>query len=110
MIQPEQAKTNAAREGSLMSQIDALAFFTRSITVGEGQNKIVLVDIAKDVYPFLKGLSPKVADGIRAAIDLTMFDDYMPRFYIEHNCDHCGVGMTIETDPEMLYFRKCLAL
>jgi hypothetical protein len=93
-----------------MTRLDVLAFFTRSITVGEPGNQVVLTDLARDIYPFLKGLNPKIADAVRSNIDLGMFDEYMPKFYIEKECSSCGATMEINTDPELLFFRKGLAL
>jgi hypothetical protein len=48
-------------------------------------------------------------DAIKSTIDLSVFDEYMPNFYIEKECDHCGANLKVETDPEMLFFRKALA-
>ncbi len=110
MIQPDDMKDNIARSGQTMTQLDILAFFTRSITVGEPGNQLVLTDIAKDIYPFLKGLSPKVADGIRSTVDVSVFDEYMPNFYLEKECQSCGATMHIDTDPELLFFRKSMVI
>ncbi len=110
MIHPETLKDNIIKEGTIMSQLDVLVFFTKSITVGEPGSQTVLTDLTQDIYPFLRNLSPKVADGIRAAVDLSIFDEYMPEFYIQTQCEHCGEQQKTIVDPEMTFFRKSLAL
>ncbi len=110
MIHPETMKGNIAKEGTIMSQLDALVYFTRSITVGEPGQQTVLTNLTQDIYPFIQNLSPKIADGIRAAVDLSIFDEYMPEFYLQTTCDHCGADQRAIVDPEMTFFRKSLAL
>ncbi len=110
MIHPESAKDNISREGSMMSQLDVLTFFTRSITVGEPGQQTVLTNLMQDIYPFLKNLSPKVADGVRSVVDLSIFDKYMPTFYVNATCDKCGVQEEVVTDIELVMFRKSLSI
>ncbi len=110
MIHPDTMKENVAKEGNVMSQMDMMVFFTRSITVGEPGNQTVLTDLTQDIYPFLINLNPKIADGIRSTVDLTIFDDYMPDFYLNSDCDHCGASQKILMDTEITMFRKTLAL
>ncbi len=110
MIHPEQMKKNISNEGDIMSRLDMLVFFTRSITVGEPGNRTVLTDLTQDIYPFLNNLNPKIADGIRSKIDITVFDEYMPDFYITSTCSGCGNEQKINVDPEITLFRKSLAL
>ncbi len=110
MIHPETMKDNISKEGSVMSSLDMLVFFTRSITVGEPGSQTVLTDLTQDIYPFIRNLNPKIADGVRSTVDLTIFDDYMPDFYIESKCEHCGADQKAPVDPEITFFRKCLAL
>ncbi len=110
LINPETVKDNVAKEGSIMTQLDMLTFFTRSITVGNPGEEIVLTSLTQDIYPFIRNLSPKIADGIRSVVDLSIFDEYMPNFYIETPCSHCGVTQKAEIDVELIFFRKTLAV
>ncbi len=110
MLNPDGIKDNISKEGSLLSQADILIFFTRSITVGEPGSQTILTDLAQDIYPFIRNLSPKIADGVRSETDLTIFDDYMPNFYIESTCSHCATEQKAETDVELTFFRKSLAI
>ncbi len=110
LLQPENVKNNVANEGSILSRLDMLTFFTRSISVGNPGEETILTDLTQDIYPFLKNLTPKVADGVRSEIDLSMFDEYMPDFYIESDCKHCGIPQKVEIDVELIYFRKSLAV
>ncbi len=110
LLQPEDIKNNVSKEGTILTQLDMLTFFTRSITVGDPGEETVLTDLTQDIYPFVRNLSPKIADGIRSEIDLSIFDEYMPNFYIETPCTHCGVTQKAEVDIELIYFRKSLSV
>ncbi len=110
MLHPETLKDNIAKSGTLLTQLDMLVYFTRSITVGEPGHQTILTDLAQDIYPFIQNLSPKVADGIRSSTDLSIFDEYMPEFYIESTCDHCGAPQRVEVDVELMFFRKSISI
>ncbi len=110
MVHPQEAKDNVTQNGDILSHLDVLTFFTKSISVGDPGQETILTDLTQDIYPFLKNLSPKVADAVRSEIDLSMFNDYMPVFYVNATCDKCGAEERVEEDPELLYFRKCLSI
>jgi len=110
MLNPESLKNNISKEGSILSTLDVLTFFTKRIIVGDPGEETILTDLFQDIIPFLRNLSPKVADGIRSGIDLTVFDAYMPKFYTEKPCAHCGDMQKVEVDIELVYFRKSLAI
>jgi len=109
-LTPETAKDNLNKRGNIMSYVDNLVFFTRSLTIGDGDDEIILDDIFQDVYPFLKNIPPKVIDAIKNEVDLEYFDKYMPYFYIKATCSHCGAVEKISVDPELAFFRKTLSL
>jgi hypothetical protein len=110
LIQPEKAKDNIEKTGGLLSYSDNLSFFTKVIIVGEDQDKIVMTDVLQDIHPFLNNVPPKVVDAIKSNIDLTIFDKYMPNFYLETACTHCGAEEKITVDPEIAFFRKAISL
>ena len=99
---------NMAQTGELMTFSETLAFFTKKITVNTGNEVIVLTDLVQDIYPFLTKIPPKIGDAIKSSIDLTIFDDYMPDFYLENICENCGATDKEEVDIEMLFFRKAM--
>ncbi len=108
IIHPESIKDSVSKDGNILSGVEMLAYFTKSITVGEPGDQTVLTDMLQDIYPFIKNLSPKVADGIKSSVDLSVFDEYMPNFYVDSICDHCGTSQKVEVDVEMTFFRKSL--
>ena len=112
LINPEQAKNNIESTGGLLSYVDNLVFFTKVVIVGKAEDgdRDILTNTIQDIYPFLKNLPPKISDSIRNGIDLTVFDEYMPTFYIEAACDHCQTVEKIQVDPEISFFRKALSL
>ena len=109
LIRPEQARDNVHKKGAVFGFAENLIFYTRSITVN-GKERIVLTDLTQDIYPFLKNLNPKIKDAIRSTIDLSIFDKYMPRFYINAVCSHCGNPQEVYADPEISFFRKALSV
>ncbi len=110
MIHPETAKDNVTKDGDMMSQLEALTFFTRSIAVGNPGEETILTDLTQDIYPFLKNLSPRVADAVRTTIDLSEFNEYAPDFYVNSTCDKCGSSERVGMDLELTFFRKCLSI
>jgi len=110
VINPEQAKSNIQDTGSILSYMDNLVFFTKAIIVGEDQDKIVLTDVIQDIYPFLKNIPPKISDAVKNQIDLSIFDEYMPKFYLIGKCNSCGATEEIPVDPEISFFRKAISL
>lgn len=110
LVNPEQAKDNVNETGGLLSYTDNLVFFTKVLSIGEKDSRIVLTDVVQDVYPFLNNLPPKISDAVKNQIDLTIFDEYMPRFYLKTNCKHCRVEEEIDVDPEIAFFRKAISL
>jgi len=110
LINPNDLKENAKKSDTIYSFVDTLIFFTKSITITDNNTKTVLVDVAQDIYPFLKNLTPKILDTIRAEIDITIFDKYLPDFYIDAACTHCGHQEKINIDPELTFFRKTISV
>jgi hypothetical protein len=110
LLNPEQAKDNISQTGGLLSYVDNLIFFTKTIVVGEGNEKIVLTDLIQDIAPFLRNLPPKVADAVKNQIDLEIYGDYMPIFYLNTTCTKCGNQERIDVDPEIAFFRKTVSL
>jgi len=110
IINPDDAKSNLNKNGNIVSNIENLLFFIDSIEVGRGNEKIVLTDILQDIYPFLKGLPPKITDAIKNEVDTNEFDKYMPKFYLESNCARCDHKNKIDMDPEIAFFRKALSI
>lgn len=110
LINPDKAKENAKKTGGILSYTDNLVFFTKTITVGKGDDRIVMVDVVQDIYPFMKNLPPKVADAVKNEIDVTIFNKYMPNFYINTVCKHCGNKEVVAIDPELAFFRKALSV
>jgi len=110
LLNPEQAKENINQTGGLLSYTDNLIFFTKAIVVGEGDDRIVLTDLIQDIAPFLRNLPPKVADAVKNQIDLDMYSEYMPEFYLNTTCRHCGNKERIDVDPEVAFFRKAVSL
>jgi hypothetical protein len=108
LIDPDAVKATIEREGKQLTYMDTLVFFTKSITIDSDGTKTVLTDLAQDVYPFVKNLSPKITDAIRTQVDLSIFDKYMPNFYLKTTCDHCGAEEKVVVDPELTFFRKTL--
>ncbi len=108
MMHPESIKENISKEGNILTGLEVLTFFTRSIVVGDPGEQTVLTDLSQDIYPFIQNLSPKIADGIKSEVDLSIFDEYMPNFYVDSVCDHCGTSQKVEVDVEMTFFRKSL--
>lgn len=110
MINPEKAKDNISKTGGLMSYADNLVFFTKAIMVGKDGDRIVLTNMQQDIYPFLHNLPPKISDAIKGSMDLSIFDEYMPKFYLDSRCDHCANQEKISIDPEIAFFRKAISL
>jgi hypothetical protein len=110
LLNPEQAKDNISQTGGLLSYTDNLIFFTKTIIVGEGDERIVLTDLIQDIAPFLRNLPPKVADAVKNQIDLDLYGDYMPVFYLNTTCTKCGNQERIDVDPEIAFFRKAVSL
>jgi len=111
LIKPNQAKDNLESEGDILSYNNNLAFFSKAIAVeSPGTEKIVMTDTIGDIYPFLENLPPKITDAIKSGIDLSIFDDLMPKFYLNTKCDHCGHDESINVDPEISFFRKAISL
>ncbi len=110
MITPNQAKDNIEKTGSLLSFTDNLIFFTRSVAVGEENKRVVLTNAKQDIYPFLNNIPPKIKDAIHSGVDLTIFDKYMPKFYLESRCTNCQAKEKIDIDPEIAFFRKTISL
>ena len=110
LVNPAEAKENIERTGGLLSYADNLTFFTKAIVVGDGNERIVLTDVIQDIHPFLKNLPPKVADAVKNEVDVTVYDEYMPRFYLKTTCSHCGHKEEIDLDPEIAFFRKAVSV
>jgi len=106
LVNPAEAKENLERTGGLLSYADNLSFFVKTIVVGDGPDRIVLTDVIQDIHPFLKQLPPKIADAVRNEVDVSVFDEYLPRFYLKTTCTHCGHKEEIDLDPEIAFFRK----
>jgi hypothetical protein len=103
-------KNNVQNTGNVFSYSDTLVYFIKSIVVGSGADAVVLRDAIADIYPFLKNVPPKVMDLIRSKIDITVFDDYMPEFYLDTSCTFCGHNEKVLVDPETTFFRKTLSI
>ena len=111
LINPSQAKENLENTGGILSYNDNLAFFSKAIMVeGEDQPKIVMTDVINDMHPFLSNLPPKITDAVKNNLDLSVFDEYMPRFYLSTKCTHCGASEEVDVDPEVAFFRKAISL
>jgi hypothetical protein len=110
LIAPENAKENLNKYGNILSFTDNIIFFTKAVIVGDDSDKIVLTNPIQDIYPFLKNLPPKAMDAIKSGIALDSFDKYMPSFYINASCSHCGASEKIYVDPEVAFFRKAVSL
>jgi hypothetical protein len=108
LLESSQAKDNLKEKGNLFDSVNTLAYFIKSITVGEDENRVVLTDIGQDIIPFLKNLPPKITDAIRSDIDISVFDKYMPNFYLNAECKHCNHINQIKIDPEITFFRKTI--
>ncbi len=110
IVNPEKIKSNVAKSDSLFSFKEAIMYFTRSITVGTGDNRTVLVDPQQDIYPFLLNLPPKISDEVRSKVKTDLFDIYMPNFYLETTCNSCGNKEQVNLDPETAFFRKTILI
>jgi len=110
VLAPSDTKENLKKNASLFGFVESLMYFTKSITVGEGGDRVVLTDPFQDIKPFLENLAPKIIDSIRSEIDVKIFDDYMPKFYLNATCTHCGVTEKVQTDPELSFFRKTILI
>jgi len=111
IINPDNISDNVEKNESVFDFGDTLVFFTKSIIVQDGNGEeIVLTDLTQDIYPFIKNLSPKMKDRIRADIDLSVFDKYLPDFYLEAECTHCKHQEKVEVDPELTFFRKTISV
>jgi hypothetical protein len=110
LLNPEKAKENYEKTGNIMTYMDNLMFFAKTIIVGEGNDKIVLMDVIQDIYPFLKNIPPKISDAVKSEIDVTIFDEYMPSFYLEEECPKCKHINRLDIDPELVFFRKALSV
>lgn len=90
--------------------IDTISFFCRKIIIKKpGKKKdIVLTDTVTEIYPFLHELPTKVKDIIFETVDLTIFDEYMPKLYQEARCPKCGHINPIPVEIESLFFRRSL--
>jgi len=110
LVNPQKAKENMEKTGNILSYMDNLIFFTKSVVVGTDSERIVLTDVIQDIYPFLKSLPPKIQDVIKHDIDVDIFDKYMPRFYVKTQCTHCGAKEELDLDPELAFFRKAVSL
>ncbi len=109
-LTPNDTKENIAKNANLFGFAESLMYFTKSITVGEGDNRTVLTDPFQDIKPFLENLAPKITDSIRSEIDIKIFDKYMPSFYLNAACTHCGNIEKVLTDPELSFFRKTILI
>jgi hypothetical protein len=111
IINPGDIADNVEKNDSVFDFGDTLVFFTKSIIVKDTDGQeIVLTDLTQDIYPFIKNLSPKMKDRIRADIDLSVFDKYLPDFYLNAECTHCHHQEKIEVDPELTFFRKTISV
>jgi hypothetical protein len=110
MINPEKAKANIDKTGSLMSYADNMVFFTRAVMVGGTDERIVLTDMKQDIFPFLHNLPPKISDAVKNTMDLNIFNRYMPTFYLNTTCSSCLEKEKIIVDPEISFFRKTISL
>jgi len=110
LLNPDQIKDNINQAGNILSYTDNLVFFTKTIIVGTGDERIVLTDLVQDIAPFIRNLPPKVSDAVKNEIDLEIYSDYMPDFYLNTTCSHCGNQEKIYIDPEISFFRKAVSL
>jgi len=103
-----QNKKGKAEDNFLM--IDTILFFSKKITIktskkGKGTE---LIDIESELFPFIENLPAKIKDEILEDMDLTVFDDYMPRFYQESRCPQCTHINKSDVNIENDFFRKSL--
>ena len=110
IITAADAKKNVQQNNNFANYMDNILFFIVSVAVGEGKDAIIMTDIIQDIKPFLKNLPPKISDVIKNELDLMIFDEYLPNFYITTKCKHCGAEEDISVDPELTFFRKSLSV
>jgi ribosomal protein S27E len=108
LMSPNDIQENVQQTGELTTFIETLAFLTRKIIVNSPEGQIILTDLAQDIFPFLQKLPPKISDAIKQKVKVDIFDEYMPNFYLETVCSHCGHEQKVEVDVEMLFFRKTM--
>jgi hypothetical protein len=104
---------NMENENGIFGIIETISFLTSSIIIPsgvEGEEDTILEDLEKEVLPFLQNLPLKIKDGILNEIDLTVFDQFMPKIYQKCNCTRCHKENQIPVNIETSFFRKSLLL
>jgi len=109
LMKASEINSNVEENNDTFSYIDNLVVLTREIRIiKQSGEEIVLRDLEQDIYPFLRNLQPKVIDVIRNQLNLDLFEEYMPNFYLDTNCTKCKTKNEIQLNPEIAFFRKAL--
>jgi len=117
----EEVKDNLEKEETLISVLDNLILFIKSIKVYKndkriktGKKLIVEINYEKDgfdeVYDFIHNLPLKLKDSIINNMSLEELEEFSPSFFVNEVCPYCGHINKITISPEIEFFRKALSL